>query len=125
LDDWRWWLAQTARTEPPECEIAQVINQIEHSVPVITFTSIRRGDGCWIKTEADAEGTATIRVGAVWNTNHWCFYEENHDENEECKLCQSGNCVQEVCIFPEQGKVLVIHEPMLVKQETDTMPRLS
>ena len=102
-----------------------MINQINYTVPVITFTSIRRGDGCWIKTEADAEGVATIPAGATWNRNHWFFYEDNHDENEECKVCESGHCVQEVCIFPDEGKILVIHEPMIVKQETGSMPLLS
>jgi hypothetical protein len=33
--------------------------------------------------------------------------------------------VQEINVFPRQNKVLVIHEPMVVKVETETMPLLS
>jgi hypothetical protein len=104
-----------------------MINQVLHKLQIDEFVSIRRGDNCWVKTEADAEGGITVPPGAVWSAANgcWCFYEENHDENEECKLCQAGHCVQEINVFPRQNKVLVIHEPMVVKVETETMPLLS
>jgi hypothetical protein len=95
------------------------------SVPVTEFISIRRGTGHWVKTEADAEGSVTVPVGASWNSSHgcWNYYEADHDENEECAICASAEpCVQDISVYPSSGKILVVHEPMVAKLESGGMP---
>lgn len=92
------------------------------------FVSIRRGDSQWVKTEAEAEGTVKVPLEAEWNSRANCFsyYEADHEEDPECPICASEYpCVQEVNVYPALGKILVIHEPMAVKQETNTMPVMS
>jgi hypothetical protein len=95
------------------------------SVPIQEFISVRRGEGHWVKTEADAEGSVRVPLGAVWDRPHscWTYFEADHDENEECAVCASAEpCVQEVSVYPSVGKILVVHEPMVARAESGGMP---
>ena len=94
-------------------------------VPVTEFISVRRGDGHWVKTEADADGAVIIPKGATWDKSHFCwtYFEADHDENEEGPICASAEpCVQEVSVYPGVGKILVVHEPMVARAEAGEMP---
>ncbi len=98
------------------------------SIPVHEFISVRRGDGCWVKTEAGAEGSVLVPIEARWDRKHacWTYYEADHDENEECPICASEfPCVQEVSVYPGPGKVLVVHEPMVARIEVGGMEKLN
>ncbi len=95
------------------------------SVPINEFISIRRGNGHWVKTEADAEGSVSVPLGAEWNRAHgcWTYFEADHDENEECPVCASEEpCVQEVSVYPSGGKIHGVHEPMVAMAVSGKMP---
>ena len=95
------------------------------TVPVTEFISVRRGKGHLIKTEADAEGSVVVPMGATWDKSHgcWSYFEADHDENEDCPICASAEpCVQEVSVYPNMGKILVVHEPMAIRAEAGEMP---
>ena len=73
-------------------------------------------ENVWIKTDVTVEGSVKLPDHAYWSKtdNCWIFLEANHVKTSGCQFCDAMiDCAQEVRVFPDEERVLVIHEPSL------------